>query len=43
LMTGVQFPARVMMGFFLFATASRPALEPIGGSYLGNKVARALS
>jgi len=28
-MTGFQFSARAMMGFFLFATASRPALRPI--------------
>jgi hypothetical protein len=26
---GVHFPARAMMGFFVFATASRPALGPI--------------
>jgi hypothetical protein len=26
--TGVQFPAVAMMGFFLFATASRPVLGP---------------
>jgi len=26
--TGVQFPAGTMLGFFLFAIASRPALRP---------------
>jgi len=28
-MTGVKFPGRAIMGNFLFATASRPALGPI--------------
>jgi hypothetical protein len=27
-MTGVKFPAGAMIGFFLFATVSRPALWP---------------
>jgi hypothetical protein len=29
-MTGFQFPTGAMIGIFIFATASRPALGPVG-------------
>jgi len=49
-MTGVQFPERAVMRFFLFATVSRPnqgptqpSIEWVPGSYHGGKAARVWS